>query len=62
MPSRPIKHIKPILLVFVLLLVACGQQNRQVQTTDTVVDDYGRTVVIPAQPQRVFLPSEHKIC
>ena len=40
MPSRPIKHIKPILLVFVLLLVACGQQNRQVQTTDTVVDDY----------------------
>ena len=53
MPSRPIKHIKPILLVFVLLLVACGQQNRQVQTTDTVVDDYGRTVVVPAQPQRV---------
>lgn len=44
---------KPILLVFVLLLVACGQQNRQVQTTDTVVDDYGRTVVVPAQPQRV---------
>ena len=53
MPSRPIKHIKPILLVFVLLSVACGQQNRQVQTTDTVVDDYGRTVVVPAQPQRV---------
>lgn len=53
MPSRPIKHIKPILLVFVLLLVACGQQNRQVQTTDMVVDDYGRTVAVPAQPQRV---------
>ncbi len=36
-----------------LLLAACGQQNRQVQTTDTVVDDYGRTVAVPAQPQRV---------
>lgn len=49
----PIKPIKLILLGFILLLVACGQQNRQVQTTDTVVDDYGRTVVVPAQPQRV---------
>ncbi len=49
----PIKPIKLILLGFILLLVACGQQNRQVQTTDTVVDDYGRTVAVPAQPQRV---------
>ena len=40
-------------ILILLLLVACGQQNRQVQTTDTVVDDYGRTVVVPAQPQRV---------
>ena len=40
-------------LAILLLLVACGQQNRQVQTTDTVVDDYGRTVAVPAQPQRV---------
>lgn len=40
-------------LAFVLLLAACGQQSRQVQTSDTVTDDYGRTVVVPAQPQRV---------
>ena len=40
-------------LLLVLLLAACGQQSRQVQTTDTVVDDYGRTVVVPAQPQKV---------
>ncbi len=40
-------------LAFVLLLAACGQQGRHAQTTDTVVDDYGRTVVVPSQPQRV---------
>ena len=40
-------------LSFILLLVACGQQAGQLQTTDTVVDDYGRTVVVPSQPQRV---------
>lgn len=38
---------------FVLLLAACGGQQQQVSTTDTVTDDYGRTVVIPAHPQRV---------
>ena len=41
------------MLAFVLLLAACGQQGRHAQTTDTVVDDYGRTVVVPSQPQRV---------
>lgn len=41
------------MLAFVLLLAACGQQSRQAQTTDTVVDDYGRKVVVPTQPQRV---------
>ena len=40
-------------LAFVLLLASCGQQSRQVQNTDTVTDDYGRTVVVPAQPQKV---------
>ena len=38
---------------FVLLFAACGEQSRQPQTTDTVTDDYGRTVVVPTQPQRV---------
>jgi iron complex transport system substrate-binding protein len=37
---------------FVLLLAACGGQQ-QATTTDTVVDDYGRTVAVPAHPQRV---------
>jgi iron complex transport system substrate-binding protein len=38
---------------FVLLLAACGGPQQQAATTDTVTDDYGRTVVIPAHPQRV---------
>ncbi len=42
-----------VLLGIVLFFAACGGPSSQVQTTDTVVDDYGRTVVIPAQPQRV---------
>lgn len=41
------------LLGIFLFFAACGGQNRQVQTTDTVVDDYGRTVVVPSHPQRV---------
>ena len=40
-------------LGFVLLLVACGGHQGQVTVTDTVTDDYGRTVVVPAAPQRV---------
>lgn len=40
-------------LGFVLLLVACGGHQGQVAVTDTVIDDYGRTVVVPAAPQRV---------
>ena len=38
---------------FVLLFAACGGPQQQAATTDTVTDDYGRTVVIPAHPQRV---------
>lgn len=38
---------------FVVLLAACGGPQQQTATTDTVTDDYGRTVVIPAHPQRV---------
>lgn len=37
----------------VLLFAACGGPQQQAATTDTVTDDYGRTVVIPAHPQRV---------
>ncbi|MBR6441498.1 MAG: ABC transporter substrate-binding protein [Bacteroidales bacterium] len=36
-----------------LTLVACGGHKEQVAVTDTVTDDYGRTVVVPTHPQRV---------
>ena len=49
----PIKPINPIILGLVLLFAACGGPQQQAATTDTVTDDYGRTVVIPAHPQRV---------
>lgn len=38
---------------FVVLLAACGGPQQQAPTTDTVTDDYGRTVAVPAHPQRV---------
>lgn len=41
------------LLLTVMLTVGCGGSQRQEQVTDTVVDDYGRTVAVPANPQRV---------
>ena len=41
------------LLGIVLLFAACGNPTRQVQTTDTVTDDYGRNIVVPSQPKRV---------
>ena len=34
-------------------MVACGGKQQHAALTDTVVDDYGRTVEIPANPQRV---------
>ena len=40
----------------VCLFAACGHSGKQTGTqagNDTVTDDYGRTVVIPAHPQRV---------
>ena len=44
-------HSLSLLLIF--LLAACGGPQQQASTTDTVTDDYGRTVVVPAHPQRV---------
>ena len=43
-------------ILLLLLLVACGHSGNQAikqSVNDTVTDDYGRTVVVPAQPQRV---------
>ena len=40
-------------LAFFLMLAACGWHQGQVAVADTVTDDYGRTVVVPAAPQRV---------
>ncbi len=48
-----IKTSKTIIMGVVLLFAACGGPQQQAATTDTVTDDYGRTVVIPAHPQRV---------
>ena len=46
--------MKKLSLLFLLtLMVACGGKQQQAALTDTVVDDYGRTVEIPANPQRV---------
>ena len=42
-----------ILLGLALIMAACGGPQQQVATTDTVTDDYGRTVVIPTHPRRV---------
>ncbi|MBR4506780.1 MAG: ABC transporter substrate-binding protein [Bacteroidales bacterium] len=45
-----------LLLGVVLLLASCGHSGNQAleqSSTDTVTDDYGRTVVVPTQPQRV---------
>ncbi|MCR5589502.1 MAG: ABC transporter substrate-binding protein [Bacteroidales bacterium] len=43
-------------ILLLLLLVACGHSGNQTtkqSSNDTVTDDYGRTVVVPTQPQRV---------
>lgn len=61
MPIKPINSIsslKPILAMgFVLLLAACGGKQPQTATTDTVVDDYNRTVVIPHNASRIVSAS-----
>ena len=51
--SHPFTPFHSLSLLLILLFAACGEQSRQVQTTDSVTDDYGRTVVVPSAPQRV---------
>ena len=47
------KTTKALILAIGLFAAACSPMQHREQTTDTVTDDYGRTVVVPAQPQRV---------
>ena len=48
------RHRSIILLTGVaVLLAACGGRHEHYANADTVVDDYGRTVVVPAHPGRV---------
>ena len=46
-------RVTVVLFGFALLLAACGGHKEPTALNDTVTDDYGRTVVVPAQPQRV---------
>ena len=48
------KHFPLHSLIFILLLLAsCGGPQQQAPATDTVTDDYGRSVVVPSSPTRV---------
>ena len=54
--SLPFTPFQFLSLLLILLLSACGHSGNQTikqSSNDTVTDDYGRTVVIPAHPQRV---------
>ena len=46
-------RVTVVLFGFALLLAACDGHQEPAALNDTVTDDYGRTVVVPAQPQRV---------
>ncbi len=46
-------RFRTALVCFILLFAACGGHKDPTALTDTVTDDYGRTVVVPTQPQRV---------
>ena len=54
--SLPFTPFHFLSLLLILLLTACGHSGNQAfkqSSNNTVTDDYGRTVVVPAQPQRV---------
>ena len=46
-------NVTVLLAGLVLLFAACGGHKEPTAVNDTVTDDYGRTVVVPSQPQRV---------
>jgi len=46
-------QVTAVLVGLVLLFAACGGHKEPTTVNDTVTDDYGRTVVVPSQPQRV---------
>lgn len=50
-------HKYAFLLGFVLLFAACGGKQQQVSVNDTVIDDYGREVIVPSHPTRVVSTS-----
>ena len=51
--SLPLTPFHSLSLLLIILFASCGAPQQQASVTDTVVDDYGRTVAVPAQPQRV---------
>jgi iron complex transport system substrate-binding protein len=54
--SLPFTPFHSFSLLLILLLVSCNHSGNQAikqSSNDTVTDDYGRTVVVPADPQRV---------
>ena len=40
-------------LILIIFFAACGGRQQQAATVDTVTDDYGRRVAVPASPTRV---------
>ena len=51
--SLPLTPFHSLSLLLIILFASCGAPQQQASVTDTLVDDYGRTVAIPAHPQRV---------
>jgi len=52
-PSSSAHKQNILLLLSLFLLSSCSSRQNLVDLTDTVIDDYNRTVVVPASPKRV---------